>query len=156
MGSPSVEVIPTRVTHRAARARVRGERERSFPARVTVPAGLGVNLDLGEHHVLRRFRPHSRPRHLSAPRAGCHREHDTDLKQQLRRAATSIGLNLVEGAERRGGDRRRLFTYAHGSAAEVLGGLRLAVTFGYVTAEQAAAAVELAGRVKAMAYRLAQ
>ena len=65
-------------------------------------------------------------------------EHDSDLKQQLRRAATSIGLNLVEGAERRGGDRRRLFTYAHGSAAEVLGGLRLAVTFGYVTGEQAA------------------
>jgi four helix bundle protein len=65
-------------------------------------------------------------------------------------------LNLCEGAERRGGDRRRLFAYAHGSAAEVLGGLRIAATFGYVTDAQVSPAVELAGRVKAMTYRLAR
>jgi four helix bundle protein len=81
---------------------------------------------------------------------------DTDLEKQLRRAVTSIGLNLSEGAERAKGDRKRLFAYAHGSAAEVLAGLRIAATFGYVTAEQAAPAVDLAGRVKAMTYRLAR
>jgi hypothetical protein len=36
--------------------------------------------------------------------------HDRDLEKQLRRAAASIGLNLSEGAERRGGDKRRLYT----------------------------------------------
>jgi four helix bundle protein len=81
---------------------------------------------------------------------------DTDLEKQLRRAATSIGLNLAEGAERRGGDRRRLFTYAYGSAAEVLAGVRIALAFGHITPAQAAPALELADRVKAMTFRLSR
>jgi four helix bundle protein len=82
--------------------------------------------------------------------------HDRDLEKQLRRAAASIGLNLAEGAERAGGDKRRLYTYAYGSAAEVLAGIRLAVAFGYLDEAAAKPALELTDRVKAMTFRLSR
>jgi four helix bundle protein len=82
--------------------------------------------------------------------------HDRDLEKQLRRAAASIGLNLAEGAERHAGDKRRLYTYAYGSAAEVLAGIRIALAFGYITDAAAKPALELADRVKAMTFRLSR
>ena len=45
--------------------------------------------------------------------------HNPDLYRQLRRAASSIALNLAEGAGRRGADRKQHFRIAHGSALEV-------------------------------------
>ena len=38
---------------------------------------------------------------------------DRDLAVQLRRAATSVSLNLGEGSRREGGDKRRHFEMAH-------------------------------------------
>ena len=57
---------------------------------------------------------------------------DRDLAVQLRRAATSVSLNLGEGSRREGGDKRRHFEMAHGSAGEVLTALDVADAWGYV------------------------
>ena len=55
---------------------------------------------------------------------------DRNLADQLRRAATSVHLNLGEGARRRDGDRRRHYEMAHGSAGEVKAGLEIADAWG--------------------------
>jgi len=45
--------------------------------------------------------------------------HDKDLADQMKRAANSVLLNIGEGERRAGGDRKRHFRIAAGSAAEV-------------------------------------
>lgn len=57
---------------------------------------------------------------------------DQDLSRQVRRATSSIALNLAEGNGRAGKDRLHHFRIARGSALEVQAGLRLAVAWGYV------------------------
>ena len=52
-------------------------------------------------------------------------KHDRDLAQQLRRAATSVVLNIAEAAGSFGGHRKQRYHSALGSAYEVLGLLRL-------------------------------
>jgi four helix bundle protein len=59
------------------------------------------------------------------------RRHDRDLANQLRRAATSISLNLAEGRERADGDRRRFFEIARGSASEVRAALDATDAWGW-------------------------
>jgi four helix bundle protein len=59
------------------------------------------------------------------------RQHDRDLTNQLRRASTSISLNLAEGRERTGGDRRHFFEIARGSASEVRAALDTADAWGW-------------------------
>ena len=80
---------------------------------------------------------------------------DPDLTKQLRRAGQSISLNLSEGNQRCGKDRRHLFRLALGSAAEVASALDIAVALDYLGEPDAAAARELLDRVRAMTYRLA-
>jgi four helix bundle protein len=62
------------------------------------------------------------------------KQHDADLAKQIRRAATSIALNLGEGRKRVGEDRTHLFRIANGSAGEVEAGLDVAESWGYVDA----------------------
>src|SRR5690349_11660952 len=81
--------------------------------------------------------------------------YDATLTKQMRDAASSITQNLAEGSGRRGKDRKAHFRYAHGSVEEVIAVLDLAVAWGYVDETVVAAAHELAGRVRAMAFRLA-
>ena len=57
---------------------------------------------------------------------------DSNLADQLRRAATSVPLNLHEGAYSRGGNVRARFHTALGSAAEVRACLDVAEALGYV------------------------
>jgi four helix bundle protein len=57
--------------------------------------------------------------------------HDCELAKQLTSAANSIVLNLGEGRRRRGGDPRRFYGYAHGSASEVRAALDLADAWGW-------------------------
>ena len=61
----------------------------------------------------------------------------------------------MEGSERRGRDRKLRFRYAHASVAEVIGCLDTALAWGYLDAATITPARELAGRVRAMAYKLA-
>jgi four helix bundle protein len=81
-------------------------------------------------------------------------QHDRDLAGQLRRAASSVALNLGEGQRRAGADRRQHFRIAAGSAAEVDTALRVAVAWGYLDATALAEAQALIDRVLAMTWRL--
>ncbi|MBK8169913.1 MAG: four helix bundle protein [Sandaracinaceae bacterium] len=60
------------------------------------------------------------------------RTSDSDLAAQIRRAASSIALNLGEGNASLGGNRRKHFHIALGSTREVREALRVAVAWGYI------------------------
>lgn len=59
------------------------------------------------------------------------KHHDADLAKQIRRAASSVTLNLKEGSRRRGEDRTYHYSVAAGSADEVLGGLDTSDAWGW-------------------------
>lgn len=65
-------------------------------------------------------------------------KHDSNLADQLKRAATSVLLNLVEGQRRLKGNKQRAYEIAHGEAREVLGCLDCAAAWGYVDDASAA------------------
>jgi four helix bundle protein len=65
------------------------------------------------------------------------RKFDRELADQLRDAATSVSLNLAEGRRRAGGDQRRHYEFAHGSASEVLGALDVADAWGWAVDSRA-------------------
>jgi four helix bundle protein len=57
--------------------------------------------------------------------------------QQIRRAATSVHLNLAEGCSRKSKDeRKRFYEIARGSLIEVDTAVGIACKLGYVTPEQ--------------------
>jgi four helix bundle protein len=80
---------------------------------------------------------------------------DRSLADQLRRAGSSVTLNIREGAERRGKDREHLWRVAAGSAAEVDEALHTALAWGYAPHDLIAPAQTLASRVLALLWRLA-
>ena len=77
---------------------------------------------------------------------------DRSLADQLRRAASSVVLNIAEGNRRTGKDRLHFFRIAAGSAAEARAALEVARAWGMVGAAPVAEA-EL-DRVLAMLWRL--
>jgi four helix bundle protein len=79
---------------------------------------------------------------------------DRDLVDQLRRAATSVSLNLSEGRRRAGKDRLHCWRIAAGSADEVRTALQVAVAWRYVEQAAVDAALGLADRVLAMTWRM--
>ena len=82
------------------------------------------------------------------------KQRDKDLADQLRRAASSIGLNCAEAAFSDPGNRRaRLFTAA-GSAGETRHALRQAVAWRSVTAGEAERALALLERIVAILWRM--
>ena len=74
---------------------------------------------------------------------------DADLARQLRRAASSVPLNIAEGECAIGGNRRSRFDTARGSAKESVACLEVAVAMGYLAANDIAAVVDGFGRVAA-------
>ena len=81
-------------------------------------------------------------------------QHDASLANQLRRAASSVPLNLSEGRRRVGRDRLHLWRIAAGSADEVLAALRVAQAWGYVEQDLVAESLALLDRVLAMLWRM--
>jgi four helix bundle protein len=79
---------------------------------------------------------------------------DPDLARQLRRAAASMALNLMEGRRRQGRDRLHHYRIAAGSADEVVAGLRVAEAFGSVDAAAIAPVLGRVDRVLAITWRL--
>ncbi len=57
--------------------------------------------------------------------------YDSNLADQVTRAATSVTLNVREGSKRAGRDRRRFYVMAQGSAAEVQAALDTADAWGW-------------------------
>ena len=66
------------------------------------------------------------------------RKHDHSLEDQLRRAATSVLLNIAEGSGSRGGNRTLRYSNALGSARECQACLQAACALGYVAAVEPA------------------
>jgi four helix bundle protein len=64
--------------------------------------------------------------------------HDRDLARQLRRAASSVALNIQEGSGSHGGTRRERYRNALGSARETGACLDVALALGYVEQVDAA------------------
>ena len=56
--------------------------------------------------------------------------HDRSLADQLRRAATSVALNIAEGNHSDPGNRKARFFTAKGSASEAISALRAATSWG--------------------------
>lgn len=76
---------------------------------------------------------------------------DRDLASQIRRAVSSVGLNVAEGFGTAAGNERLRFQRARGSLYEAHAGLRMAVAWRYLSAAEAAAALaaldHLGGRI---------
>ena len=77
---------------------------------------------------------------------------DAALADQLHRATMSVTLNVAEGSRSSGGNKRRHFELAHGSANEVKACLDLAEAFGWL--DDTSTARELLDRELAMLWRL--
>ena len=82
------------------------------------------------------------------------RVRDRSLFEQIRRAASSIPLNLAEGRRRAGGDRVHSWRIAAGSAAELRAALRVALAWGDIQESDVSEALELLDRILAMLWRL--
>jgi len=82
------------------------------------------------------------------------KDHDPDLADQIRRAATSVVMNLAEGSGRRGKERAYHYRIARGSVQEVRSGLEAADAWGYVDKPRLAEASHLAHRIAGMLWRL--
>jgi four helix bundle protein len=79
---------------------------------------------------------------------------DRSLADQLRRAATSVALNIAEADGLEAGNRRLRFVTALGSAKESLAALKVAECWRYITPEEAQAASNLFRRIIAILWKL--
>jgi len=77
---------------------------------------------------------------------------DRDLADQMRRAASSVVLNLAEGSRSHKGNKLKHFAIAHGSASEVKAALEVACAWGWI--EEARVPRELLDRLLALLWRL--
>lgn len=82
---------------------------------------------------------------------------DPDLASQLRRAISSVALNVAEGFGTAAGNARLRFETARGSLNEAQAGIRVAVAWGYVSNGAAGEVLQsmntLGGRVYGLVRR---
>ncbi len=75
---------------------------------------------------------------------------------QLRRASTSVAVNIGEACGKSGADRRRYFSIARGSALESAAALRVLLALGLVKRERYGEGRTLCERLYAMLTRLSR
>jgi len=80
------------------------------------------------------------------------KKHDKDLADQIQRAASSVTLNLGEGARSTAGNQRARYESAHGSANEVKAALQVAASWGWI--EDASRQLAVLDRLLALLWRL--
>ena len=80
--------------------------------------------------------------------------HDRNLANQLRRAATSVCLNIAEGEYSDPGTKRARFRSAAGSAGETRSALRVAMAWDYVKGQRVLDALDQLDRVIATLWKL--
>jgi four helix bundle protein len=79
---------------------------------------------------------------------------DRSLAEQLRKAGSSVSLNLSEGAKREKKDRLHSFRVAAGSASETRTALAIAKAWGYISDEDYNPPNATGDRILAMLWRL--
>ena len=79
-----------------------------------------------------------------------------DLADQLRRAASSVALNLGEGVRRTGRDKKRAYRIAAAEAQETKVALEVALAWGWLDESELADVRTLADRVCRVTYALAR
>ena len=80
--------------------------------------------------------------------------HDKALAVQLRKSASSVPMNIAEGAKSRGGNEVARYQDAAGSANETRSALQVAAAWGYIAESSRTSVDGLLDRVIAMLYRL--
>lgn len=83
------------------------------------------------------------------------RRHDRSLADQIRRAASSMVLNIAEGTYNDAGTARARFHSAAGSANETRSALKVAAAWGYIARERADAVDDRIDEVLKMLWALA-
>jgi four helix bundle protein len=79
---------------------------------------------------------------------------DPDLARQMRRACTSVPLNLAEGMHSQGRNRSARLYNSMGSAKETLACLDVSAAAGYVDEQEVAGERDRIDRIVATLYRL--
>ena len=79
---------------------------------------------------------------------------DRNLADQLKRAATSVALNVSESAHAKGANRKSHLHIAAGSANETRAALRVASAWGYVEESDTARAQEMLDHAIAVLWKL--
>jgi four helix bundle protein len=82
------------------------------------------------------------------------RRHDAALARQICNAASSVSLNVAEGAKRSGKDQAHFYRIAAGSCAEVRAALAVGAGWGWLDGADWSAAESLLDRQAALLYRL--
>jgi four helix bundle protein len=124
--------------------------------------GVGMQTSHGSS-VFHRSSPSSAVEHaiefveLARPLLEAVQRRDRDLASQMRRAVSSVALNLAEGFGVAGGNGRLRFETALGSLNEAETAIRVAVAWGYVSQANANPALRcakpLGARVAGLAKR---
>ena len=83
-------------------------------------------------------------------------QHDPDLARQMRRACTSVPLNMVEGWHAVAGNRVARFQTAMCEARETHACLDVSVANGYLSQDEVVADLDRIDHIVAVAWRLAR
>ena len=79
---------------------------------------------------------------------------DSDLARQMRRACTSVPLNIAEGVHSKGGNQKVRYYSAMASARETIAAIEVSVAAEYITAEGTPAVLRKLDQIVATLWRL--
>ena len=82
--------------------------------------------------------------------------HDPDLARQMRRASSSVPLNMAEGWHANGGNRIARFNTAMTEARETTSCLDVSVSVGYLSPAEVAADLDRLDHIVATMWRLSK
>jgi four helix bundle protein len=81
-------------------------------------------------------------------------KHDADLARQMRRASTSVPLNIAEGVHSRGGNKAVRLQTAMASARETMAAIDVSVAAEYISGDKAPELLDQLDRIVATLWKL--